>query len=332
MPDYTAFGRVIRSELALPELLLASGDEIDLPPLPRIDVRLARATTRPAVSWVRHFKTPTRHRWLSVGRSGDEHVLRFPEIADFLVSADGTRVHVDANAAATAPTIRHLLLDHVLPRCLVRGGETVLHASAVVVGDQAVAFMGPTGAGKSTVAVALSQAGASLMADDCLVVRTGEAVSAFGSYPGVRLWPDAIEALGVPGPQTEVTASSEKRRLTVDSRVRASVSTGVPLREICLLSTDDGSETSDLTTPRLERLSGRDTFLALLTHSFRLETGEKADLVADAERVGRLASATSVSKLHLPTEFDALSAAAGGLLEQLSRPLISQTGGGSEAS
>jgi hypothetical protein len=102
---------------------------------------------------------------------------------------DGTRIAVEF--AADDPLITlwsdgtysdgyldHLLRDHVVPRRLSLRGERVLHATAVEFDGLAVAFVGESTAGKSTLAAAGMTAGGRLLADDTLrlVVTDGASV------------------------------------------------------------------------------------------------------------------------------------------------------------
>ena len=70
---------------------------------------------------------------------------------------------------------------------------------AVRVGSQACAFVGRSGAGKSTMAAAMAAiGGGEIISDDCLVLhpRAG-AWWAMPSGAGVRLWPSTLDLLGV---------------------------------------------------------------------------------------------------------------------------------------
>jgi hypothetical protein len=90
-------------------------------------------------------------------------------------------------------TLRHLLIDQVLPLTLSRRGRLALHASAVhLPGIGTVGFAGRTGRGKSTLAAALAARGGRIMTDDCLAIEiAGGAARALPGYPGLRLWPGA---------------------------------------------------------------------------------------------------------------------------------------------
>ncbi len=71
--------------------------------------------------------------------------------------------------------------DAILPLLLIGSvpawwlnlrGESILHASAVAVGDEALAFIGASGMGKSTLATLLCSAGATLITDDVLRLQS----------------------------------------------------------------------------------------------------------------------------------------------------------------
>jgi ABC-type cobalamin/Fe3+-siderophores transport system ATPase subunit len=99
----------------------------------------------------------------------------------------------DSNSVA----VRTDLLGRVLALAVHREGALVLHASAVSVEDGVVAFLGPKGAGKSTLAMALVRHGGRLVTDDTLVVRfEGDATLASPGVQRVRLWADSASAIG----------------------------------------------------------------------------------------------------------------------------------------
>ncbi len=72
------------------------------------------------------------------------------------------------------------------PHLLVLGGRAVLHASAVRLDERAFAWSGLSGAGKTTLARALVEAGAGLVAEDLVVLATPVA----GQEGGVRVLVD----------------------------------------------------------------------------------------------------------------------------------------------
>lgn len=136
---------------------------------------------------------------LWVGRADRWTVACLDGAADLAVSHDGTRIVVRPHDDLAGAALSHLVLDVAMPLRLAVLGRTVLHATAVALDNQAVAFTAPSGAGKSTMAVAWCARGAVLVADDCLEVRRrGDGpLMVVPSYPGSRLRPDAAARLAV---------------------------------------------------------------------------------------------------------------------------------------
>ncbi len=104
-----------------------------------------------------------------------------PTYGRHILSADGTRALCAPEGHAAAAWQR-LLIAQVLPFAALLHGLEVLHASAVVYEGRAVALLGPSRAGKTSVAVELCRRGACFLADDVLALeRAGEELI---GYPG----------------------------------------------------------------------------------------------------------------------------------------------------
>jgi hypothetical protein len=63
------------------------------------------------------------------------------------------------------------LLDTLLLFLLARRGRTPVHASAFMIGDLAIVLAGPSGTGKSTLALAAAKAGFPVLSDDMIFVQ-----------------------------------------------------------------------------------------------------------------------------------------------------------------
>jgi hypothetical protein len=70
-----------------------------------------------------------------------------------------------------APWVLESHLSAAVPKLLTLAGETVLHASAVRVGAETIAFLGTSGAGKTTTAAAFGSLGHQIVAEDMLLLR-----------------------------------------------------------------------------------------------------------------------------------------------------------------
>ena len=98
--------------------------------------------------------------------------LRFFGSCDVDLDPILTRATVHPMPGADPDLLSVLVSGTLLAFVLTMRGETVLHASAVQVGDAAVAFVGASGMGKSTMATLLCADGARLVTDDVLRLDT----------------------------------------------------------------------------------------------------------------------------------------------------------------
>jgi hypothetical protein len=101
------------------------------------------------------------------------YLLRRPGEAAHLLSADGLRLRCGLGEGG-ADEWQRSLIAHVLPFAAALKGLEVLRASAVVLDGRAVALLGPSGAGKTSLALALCRLGASFLADAVLAVERVE--------------------------------------------------------------------------------------------------------------------------------------------------------------
>jgi hypothetical protein len=166
-----AFGLSLAGDLAL-EGIVAS--PIDQPPdtrlcrFPRAEVDRRWRETDPSALLERRLVDGgvglSVHRDAGVGFR-----VWAPRHGCYLVAPDGTHVAAAPSAVATWRWER-LVLAQVLPLAAVLRGMEILHASAVEMAGQAVAFLGGSGVGKTTLAARIVARGARLVTDDVLAV------------------------------------------------------------------------------------------------------------------------------------------------------------------
>jgi hypothetical protein len=157
-------------------------------------------------------------RDLIAHESSAGHLLDARGYGMFLVSGDGSRV-LCAPADAMPWRWQRYLVGQVLPLAAVLHGFEVFHASVVELGGRAVAFVGPSHAGKSSIAAALFARGAGFVSDDLLVVRTGE--DTIRAWPGFGLTSLRHDALGLlpastKGVRGRIGADGDEVRLAVE--------------------------------------------------------------------------------------------------------------------
>jgi hypothetical protein len=260
--------------------------------------RPQRPMPAPFHAWALPDGTP----WTDFHRVGGDYLLRFPELADFRISADGATVTCDPVPSVPDATTQHLYLNQVLPLALSKQGKLVFHASAVETADGAIAFVAGSGRGKSTLAAAFAIAGFRFLTDDGLVVESSEhGHVALPSHPSIRLWKDSEAALIAPG-----TMSAPALQYTSKSRFLAGEHLEFcgeprPLHRVYFLG--DGSARD----VAFRRLSGSDAMIEWVKHSFLLDVEERPRLASHFDQVARLASEVVHFHLDFPRQFDELA-------------------------
>ena len=288
---------MIDCDLALPELTRAGGQRP-----PDVVVRRAPARQHQTVRTRCHeWRLPDGTRWASVAKGDGEHVLRFRRFAEFVVADMGRSIRWRAPATTRPETIRHLLLDQVLPAVAFEHSLIGLHASAVVIGGQGVAFAGPASRGKSTLAASFALDGHAVVTDDCLMLdwRRREP-SAVPSYPSLRLWKDTANRLFGPTPALTPVAEYTSK-LRVGARVSAIRFRRRPvrLRRIYMIDRRRGAA-------RIDVLSSRQAYMELLKITFHLDPLDRATARRQVVALAALAETVPVARLRVPLQLDSL--------------------------
>ena len=203
--NYQIYGITLRSEIPLPYPIATYKRAADVrlaiaPPGLLETVRQGLPLPSSSEDWYDRVQLP----------DGSEF-LRWPELFEFLVSPDGRSIVCRDLEQATLESLQTYLLGHVLSYALVKQHHEPLHATAVIVDGAAIALLGQSGQGKSTLAAAFLRAGHTLLTDDLLVMRrVDDLIYGFPGPPRLKLFPDALErflpelaASGLMNPLTE---------------------------------------------------------------------------------------------------------------------------------
>jgi hypothetical protein len=288
-------------------LILAAGFPLpELPRATRADTRVRPSVGRPFVTltmgprrrtdvrrdWLHQWRQPQGSEWMRVAKRPGGYVVQFPRLAEFDVTARA--IVCSPRVGVPARTVRHLLLDQVLPAILASRGRFVLHASAVSLDGRAIGFIGLAGAGKSTIAAALARGGAATLTDDALVidVRRGRAI-ATPAYPGLRLWPDSRALFGAWSAVRRARVShynAKERwfggRVPFERRPR-------PLDALYLLAR--GRRVG------VRPLSPQEAMMALIRFSMLLDATDRAAVRRGFERASAVVERVAVFRLTAPS-------------------------------
>jgi hypothetical protein len=285
---YRFYDLILDSNCELPELyeVRVSGDDAARARTIVIERAAARLDDLDGV-WFHEWRLPDGDPWLAAARlTSGGYLLRVSDLAAFQVDAAGARVRVFAEAHTSGATLRHLLLDQVLPLVVSHRGELVLHASAAKVDSGAVLFVARGGSGKSTLAAALGARGAPVVGDDAITLRAhGSGLVALGAYPGLRLWS---------------ADHTDKRRVGPGTSSMRFESEPTPVAAIYVL---DPSVNGPI---GIMALASRDAVIALVANAYVLDVGDRGRLARQLDLAILSGRAVPVRRLAYPHDTDRL--------------------------
>jgi hypothetical protein len=231
---------------------------------------------------------------------------------DFFVSADGRRVLWRRLAGIPDEVLFTYLLNQVLSECLVARGVEPLHATSVVIDGMAIAILGNSGYGKSTLAASLMRMGHRLLTDDVLVLKISESgVLAHPSLARLKLHPDSADAAFARRRSLPMNTFTDKMILPLEPSEHAA--RPVPLRAIYAIPSAAGS-----TRISIRRARGRRSLLELIRNSFTAVTTARRRLEQQFRFAARLAQAVPIRVLSYPRQLDRLPEVAAAIVADLS--------------
>lgn len=276
MTTYTVYGLTIASELDCPELRPYSG-------VPDVHVHLREPTLVAGQSQVGYEA------------SVDEFVLRVPKVAAFtLIRGQEIRVEPYSDVP-DFPAIRLFLLGTVMGALLHQRGILPLHGSAVCKNASTLLILGRSGAGKSSLAAALSRDGWKLQSDDISAVRVSNGVATCDpGFPRRKMWPDMLQCLGQdPNQHERVRATVEKRSQLVPDHEFAPMT--APIRTVVVLGKSRDR------SPVIRDISGPLGMAALKKHTFRDYLRSPLGLhLNHFQIISRLACQATILRLNRP--------------------------------
>jgi len=298
---YRLFSAAVASALPLPGIPEAVGAEVDV----RIETG-SGVVDDTGFDWQHAWHERDGNLVLSCARrtrtkDSPEYILHFPDLADFYVTEGLVTCH--PHPGCRDDSLRHLLLDQVIPRLWAHLGHLVLHASAVQLADgRVLAFTGESGWGKSTLAAALQARGARLLADDSVWLKPVDGrVQVVPSYTGLRLNDDSIDSLKLGDESwSSVSHYSAKRRL---SQPDADDEANLWLDALFLMGAPGGTREVTMSFP-----AGADATATLIRRTFLLDVRDRRCATRQMEQAVLILRGTpAVCGFDYPRDFTRLT-------------------------
>jgi hypothetical protein len=297
---YCAYGLAIRSELPLPLPKTRGPTE---PGLFELEIRASDEPLSGAIpEGVKLQRNPLSGFDFGQFPDGSSYG-RWDDVGEVLISKNGRSIACRPFQQTDSESFYVYLLGQALSFALVKSGFEPLHATAVVVEDQAVAFLGDCGFGKSTLAAAFLQAGHRLLTDDLLLLRT--TTRGILAHPGparIKLFPEmARKFLGEASSGVPMNPKTQKLIIPLENDWVCA--DAAPLAAIYVLAPPGGVTGREI---RVVSISQREAFVILLGSTFNY-------VITDPDRLRRLlkatqalADATIVRKLSYPRSLESL--------------------------
>jgi hypothetical protein len=220
---------------------------------------------------------------------------------EYLLSADASHL-LCAPDGASEPQWERFLVGQVLPFAALLSGLEIFHASAVALGGRAIAFAGPSGAGKTSLALALCRLGAGFLADDVIALEIASSSSAQDvqllAHPGTpvagvdRREDERLRLIGAALPAAGLGGDARERLLPMRGE-RAPV----PLAALFFL---DRCRDESRTELSFEPVCGAPLLLAA-TFNFALDSPKRMRGLLD---VCALAARGRVERVVIPSSVD----------------------------
>ena len=243
--------------------------------------------------------------------------LRWPGEFEFLISIDGTAIVARPLLPGSPEAFHTYLLGQALSFALVKQGFDPLHATTVAIDGAAVAFLGESGYGKSSLGAMFIQAGHRLLTDDLLVLSPHDGgFTAHAGPPRIKLFPGiARHTLGPTERGTPIASTTRKLVIPLDDR--QAFRCPLPLKAIYVLTPPARSRT--MAGARIRCVSKRRACLALLRNTFNASVTDPGRLSRELSFAASVAETVPIKLLAYPRTLRVLPIVREAILADLSR-------------
>ena len=240
--------------------------------------------------------------------------LRWPNLFEFLVDAGGRRISGRELGRDGVQALGSYLLGPILSFALLRRGVETLHATVVEVDGRAVAIMGESGYGKSSLAASFLSAGHRLITDDLLLLR-GPRLLAEPGPSRLKLTPQVVRAMLFRHAGAAPLGRLGKMAVPLEADRWCGVAR--PLAAVFVLRrAASGSRVSRTT---IRDLSPRAAFMEMTRNTFNTAVVDEARLRGQFALASRVAQTVPVRSLSYPPGLDRLPDVGQAMLQNLTR-------------
>ena len=252
-------------------------------------------------SYVADYKSECGEPALRVFRVLDGRYYRFcyADETEFIVDKAGTEVWAAWREPLTLEDTATYLLGPVMGFVMLLRGVVCLHASAVAVGDEAIALLGPAGSGKSTTAAAFAERGYSILAEDVVTLDDrGDHFLVRPGYGCIRLWPAAVKALyGSETHLPKLTPNWDKCYLDLNDNFQQE-----PLRLAAIYHLSE--RRGETTAPRIQTLDRAEGLMSLVANTYATKLMDKQMRAREFHVLSRLLTNVPLRRVTPHTDPD----------------------------
>jgi hypothetical protein len=210
----------------------------------------------------------------------------YADRTEFVVDRSATQIWADWSEPLTLEDTATYLLGPIMGFVLLLRGLVCLHASAIAIGDRAIALLGPAGSGKSTTAAAFSDRGFSVLAEDVVTLDdSGDHFLVRPAYPCIRLWPSSVKALyGSETHLPKLTPNWDKCYLDLTERPEQFQQQPLPLAAIYQLN----GRSEEPAAPFVELLDRAEGLMSLVANTYATKLMDKEMRAREFELLTRV--------------------------------------------
>ena len=300
---YGIFDIALDCDMPLPELSQVAAPKLII----AVKRDSSQIDTDHAVTWFHDWPGDDGSIVISGGRIGNSYLLRFPYLVDFIISLNERSITYVPVDGVPEESVRHLLLDQVVPRVLGQMGNLILHASAICLPDgTGIAFLGDSGWGKSTLTASYLDSEIRFVTDDCLKLTISDTnVYGIANYYGARLYEDSARALfSEPHFTSGVAHYTDKKRISLFQLARAAQNK-VSLAALFVLN--DPAQSGSETKVTIKPFEGASSLMSIIKQTFFIDVADKKTVAAQFADLGKIADlGTKMYSLSYPRKHEYL--------------------------